>query len=85
MRINLLQFTKPIKFQCCPHIETSQLVCCANQLTGFYMRVTLAFKGLTHFSSVAFHIETKSNRITGFYIKYNTGLNGLKKGKSGTK
>ena len=27
------------------HIETSQLICCANQLTGFYMRVTLAFDG----------------------------------------
>ena len=27
-------------------IETSQLVCCANQLTGFYMRATLAFNGL---------------------------------------
>ena len=30
-----------IKLQtCCPHIETSQLVCTANQLTGFYMRET---------------------------------------------
>ena len=28
--------------QCCPHIETSQLIRCANQLTGFYMRATLA-------------------------------------------
>ena len=26
---------------CCPHIETSQLICTANQLTGFYMRATL--------------------------------------------
>ena len=34
------------KCQCCPHIETSQLICCANQLTGFYMRATLAFNGL---------------------------------------
>ena len=33
----------PIKCQCCSHIETSQLICCANQLTGFYMRETLAF------------------------------------------
>ena len=31
----------------CPHIETSQLICKANQLTGFYMRVTLALNGLT--------------------------------------
>ena len=27
-------------------IETSQLICTASQLTGFYMRATLAFKGL---------------------------------------
>ena len=32
----------PIKYQCCPHIETSQ----ANQLTGFYMRATMALNGL---------------------------------------
>ena len=25
----------PIKCHCCPHIETSQLICTANQLTGF--------------------------------------------------
>ena len=29
--------------QYCPHIETNQLICCVNQLTGFYMRATLAF------------------------------------------
>ena len=29
-----------------PHIETSQLICFANQLTGFYMRAALAFNGL---------------------------------------
>ena len=34
------------KCQCCPHIETSQLICTANQLTGFYMRATLALNGL---------------------------------------
>ena len=27
-----------IKCQCWPHIETSQLIWTANQLTGFYMR-----------------------------------------------
>ena len=26
-------------------IETSQLICTANQLTGFYMRATLPFNG----------------------------------------
>ena len=30
-----------IKLQACPHIETSQFICTANQLTGFYMRVGL--------------------------------------------
>ena len=28
-------------------LETSQLICYANRLTGFYMRLTLAFNGLT--------------------------------------
>ena len=28
-------------------METSQLICTANQLTGFYMRATLTFNGLT--------------------------------------
>ena len=33
--------------QSCHHIETSQLICRANQLTGFYMMVTYAFNELT--------------------------------------
>ena len=36
-----------VKWKCCLHIETSQLVCCANQLTGFYWKATLAFNGLS--------------------------------------
>ena len=32
--------------QSCYHIETSQLICKANQLTGFYMIVNLAFSEL---------------------------------------
>ena len=39
-------FDWPIKCQCCPHKETSQLICIASQLTGFYMRATLALNGL---------------------------------------
>ena len=43
--------------QCCLNIETSQLTCRSNHLTGFYMRATLAFNrliqcekfGVTHF------------------------------------
>ena len=37
----------PIKCHGCPHIETSQVICTANQLTSFYMRATLAFNGLS--------------------------------------
>ena len=40
----------PIKCQCCPHIETSQLICCANQVTGFYMRATFVFNLLRQFA-----------------------------------
>ena len=29
-----------------PHIATSQLICTANQLTGFYMRATIALNKL---------------------------------------
>ena len=42
----LWMFCLTIKRQCCPHIETSKLICCANQLTGFYIRATLALNGL---------------------------------------
>ena len=34
--------------ECCPHIESSQLICYENQLTGFCMRATLAYNGLKH-------------------------------------
>ena len=37
-----------------PHIKTRQLICSANQLTGFYMRATLAFTGITRILSLAF-------------------------------
>ena len=30
----------------CPHIETSQSICTENQLTVFFMSVTLIFNGL---------------------------------------
>ena len=38
---------KPINCQCCPHIETSQLICTANQLTGVYIRATATNNGLS--------------------------------------
>ena len=37
------------KCQCCPHINLSQLIYTANQLTGFYVRAPLAFNELIHF------------------------------------
>ena len=43
---NMKKNSEPIKYQCCPHIETNQLICCANQLTGFCMRAILGFNGL---------------------------------------
>ena len=36
----------PLSASFCPHIETSQLICTGNQLTGFCMRAKLALKGL---------------------------------------
>ena len=44
-----------IKYQCCPHIETSQFICCANQLTDFYMRATLALNGLSKVSGLPYY------------------------------
>ena len=41
-----IDYFEPNKCKCCPHVETSQMICCANQLIGFYMRAILAFNGL---------------------------------------
>ena len=38
--------TSPFNDQCFHHIETSHLICRANQLTGFYVMGTLVGKGL---------------------------------------
>ena len=43
---NTSKIIRPIKCQCCPHIETSELIYTATQLACFYMRATLAFNGL---------------------------------------
>ena len=64
----------PIQCQCCPHIETSQLICTANQLIGFYMRATLAFNGLL---SVLLLIAGKSgNYLHSSNILSNVGSHG---------
>ena len=36
-----LYIIQPIKYQRCPHTETSQFICSANQLTGFHMKTTV--------------------------------------------
>ena len=42
----------PLNANCYPHIETSQLICIANQLTRFYVRATLVFSGLSELSFI---------------------------------
>ena len=51
-----------IKRQSCHHIETSQLICSANQLTGFCMIATLAFNELntSWWSFIFSHCKTKN-------------------------
>ena len=45
-RFGFICTNQPFNGQCSHHIETSQLICSANQLTGFYTMGTLAVKGL---------------------------------------
>ena len=48
-----------VKCQCSPHIETSHLIFCTKQLTGFYMRAALALIGLLQ----VIKKDTKTNII----------------------
>ena len=48
-----------MKRQSCHHIETSQLICSANQLTGFYLMAFLAFNEL----------NTYRRRMLNIFIK----------------
>ena len=50
-----------------PHIETIHS-CIANQLTGFYMRATLAFNGLKYFNEQRGQIHQKINEKDLFYF-----------------
>ena len=73
-----------IKHQSCHYIETSQLICRANQLTRFYVMGTSAFNGLScltrDFTSVenrnlkkvnvAFVVVAVVATVTIFYIKF---------------
>ena len=56
----------PISGQCNTHNETSQLICLANQLTGFYMSVALAcyeFK-ITHYNIRVLSLMFTKTRLT---------------------
>ena len=55
--IHIIIYISPLNASVCCHIETSQLICCANQLTGFYMRATLTFNGLTSSAKVFLLLE----------------------------
>ena len=44
--LKMLQVISLLSANVALHIETSQLICRANQLTGFYMRATSALNGL---------------------------------------
>ena len=68
-----------MKCQCCPDIETSRLISTANQLTGFYMRATLALNGLKQFiyrsfykinSSILIKYKWKDSSKTSNYSAY---------------
>ena len=52
-----------------PHIEISQLICTANQLTGFYMRVTLALNGLKTLCFINFSGKSASEIKHNFVIE----------------
>ena len=47
----MLEYLNPLNANVTHYIETSQLICIANQLIGFYMRATLAFNGLSEKST----------------------------------
>ena len=53
--------------QSCYHIETSQLICKANQLTGFYMMETLAFDELIEWLS---ENKSLSNAATEDFLTF---------------
>ena len=71
-----------IKCMCCLHIETSQSLCIANKLAGFYMRATPAFNGLNIHKKGAFpwngkHRELISpNQLLQYYFIWKSILRG---------
>ena len=65
----------PIKFKCCPHTETSQLTCTANQLTGFYMRATLALNGLNQSTKPLLHYKQSNHLVICDELKRKCNVN----------
>ena len=57
-----------MKCQCCPHIETSQLICTANQLTGFYLKATLALNGLKWLTPNTITDRQFNAKLSQFYF-----------------
>ena len=55
----------PIQCQCYPQMQTSHLICCANQLIGFCTRTTLAFNGLSVLWSLFHFTQNEFNSVTG--------------------
>ena len=55
--------------QCPPHIENSQLIYRANQLTGFYVRRTLTVKGLI-IRVKMFQHQGHTNKMDSEYLDY---------------
>ena len=50
------------------HIETSQMICNANQLTGFYMRATLELNGLKE--SMCVWVTGEKDNVWSLYWKF---------------
>ena len=49
-----------------PHIETSQLICSANQLTGFYMIYMIGYWRRSGVFIVKFEHISPANQLPGF-------------------
>ena len=52
-----------VKRQSCHHTETSQLICRANKLTGFYMTATLAFNELIRKTSICQNPQSSVHKL----------------------
>ena len=64
-----IKYASHLKRHSCHHIETSQLICRINHLTGFYMMTTLAFYKLK--DSVNWLIkQVRLDRCKGFSSRF---------------